>query len=141
MDYISNRALMISVSIFVTLAIVSGVLVTINQVKGIYKNVYETDVSIKKNFYEYDMYDNVEFTTVDVYNTAKKYYNSDVVSVYMLSYGVEVKLNTNTEIERMYNSLFNDSSSTIEPYTHKKNFKSNYDIDLNDRVKIIFTAI
>lgn len=83
MDYMSNKALIIAVSLFVTMAIASAVLFTINQVKTVYKQVYETDVSIQSSFSEFDEYDDTLKTGLDMVNTAKKY--KDNPSVYVVN--------------------------------------------------------
>lgn len=81
MDYMSNKALVIAVSLLVTMGIASAVLYTINQVMGIYKDVYETDTLIQSNFDEFDAYDGAVKTELDLLNVAKKYKDSDTVYV------------------------------------------------------------
>ena len=85
MDYMSNKALIIAVSLIVTMTIASAVLYTVNQVTGIYKNVYETDTLIQSNFDEFDAYDGTVKTKLDLLNTAKKYENSTSVFVTNIS--------------------------------------------------------
>ena len=48
----SNKALIIAVSLLVTMTIASAVLLIINQVTGVYRTVYETDTLIQSNFDE-----------------------------------------------------------------------------------------
>lgn len=91
MDNITNKALIIAVGIFVTIAITSGILVTINEMKVVYQKVYETDTSITSRFDEFDTYDNTVKTGIDLLNTANKYLDSDTVSVYLV--GVNGKVN------------------------------------------------
>lgn len=81
MDYMSNKALIIAVSLIVTMAIASSVLLIINQVVTVYGQVYETDTSIQSGFDEFDSYDNTQKTALDVLNTVKKYKNNSLVSV------------------------------------------------------------
>ena len=81
MDYMSNKALIIAVSLIVTMTIASAVLYTVNQVTGIYKNVYETDTLIQSNFDEFDAYDKTVKTKLDLVNVAKKYQDSTSVFV------------------------------------------------------------
>lgn len=81
MDYMSNKALIIAVSLIVTMAIASAVLLIINQVVTVYGQVYETDTSIQSGFDEFDSYDNTQKTALDVLNTVKKYKNNSLVSV------------------------------------------------------------
>lgn len=81
MDNITNKALIIAVGIFVTIAITSGILVSINEMKDIYSKVYETDTSITSRFDEFDSYDNTTKTGIDLLNTANKYMKSSTVTV------------------------------------------------------------
>ena len=73
MENSTSKAIMIGVGIFVTVAITSGILFSINQMKDIYSKVYETDTSITSRFSEYDAFDNTIVTGVDVINAIKKY--------------------------------------------------------------------
>lgn len=77
----SNKALIIAVSLIVTMAIASAVILIINQVVTVYGQVYETDTSIQSGFDEFDSYDNTQKTALDVLNTVKKYKNNSLVSV------------------------------------------------------------
>ena len=81
MDYMSNKTLIIAVSLIVTMAIASAVLLIINQVVTVYGQVYETDTSIQSGFDEFDSYDNTQKTALEVLNTVKKYKNNSLVSV------------------------------------------------------------
>lgn len=83
MDSITNKALIIAVSIFVTISITSGILISINQMKNIYSKVYNTDTSITSKFNEFDPYDNTEKTGIDLLNTVNKYLGRSDVSVYL----------------------------------------------------------
>lgn len=71
MDYMSNKALIIAVSLIVTMTVASAVLLIINQVTTIYGQVYETDTSIQNTFDEFDSYDNTEKTLLEFLNTIK----------------------------------------------------------------------
>lgn len=79
MENSTSKAIMIGVGIFVTVAITSGILFSINQMKDIYSKVYETDTSITSRFSEYDAFDGTTVTGVDVINAISKY--KDLVSV------------------------------------------------------------
>ena len=68
MDYMSNKALIIAVSLIVTMTVASAVLLIINQVTTIYGQVYETDTSIQNTFDEFDSYDNTEKTLLEFLN-------------------------------------------------------------------------
>lgn len=81
MDYMSNKALIIAVSLIVTMAVASAVFLIINQVTTIYGQVYETDTSIQNTFDEFDSYDNTEKTLLEFLNTVKKYRNNSNVTI------------------------------------------------------------
>ena len=81
MDYMSNKALIIAVSLIVTMTVASSVLLIINQVTTIYGQVYETDTSIQNTFDEFDSYDNTEKTLLEFLNTLKKYRNNSNVTI------------------------------------------------------------
>lgn len=81
MDEISNKAINIGVAIFITIIITSSVIYVINQIKVIYEQVYETDVSIQSSFNEFDEYDGNDKTGIDVINAAKKYIEKKDVNV------------------------------------------------------------
>ena len=54
MDSSANKALTIGVALFVTIIVTSGVFLTLNQMKDVYSEVYETDISIQSRFGEYE---------------------------------------------------------------------------------------
>ena len=88
MDEISSQAISIAVGVFVTIAIVSGVFYVINEMKVIYEQVYETDISIQSSFSEFEQYDNTVKTGIDVLNVVKKYLNNSQVKITIS--GVEI---------------------------------------------------
>lgn len=81
MDEISNKALLIGVGLFITIIITSGVFYVLSQMKDIYSQVYETNISLQDMFSEYDQYDNTNKTGIDLYNTVKKYRNNSLVII------------------------------------------------------------
>lgn len=83
MDEISNKAISIGVAVFITIAIVSGVFYVINQMKVIYGQVYETDISIQSSFSEFEAYENTEKSGIEVLNAVKKYLDNPLVKVYI----------------------------------------------------------
>jgi len=88
LDEISSQAISIAVGVFVTIAIVSGVFYVINEMKVIYEQVYETDISIQSSFSEFEQYDNTVKTGIDVLNVVKKYLNNSQVKITIS--GVEI---------------------------------------------------
>ena len=154
MDYISNKALIIAVSLLITMGIASAVLYTINQVTGIYKTVYETDTLIQSNFDEFDAYDDVEKTKLDLLNTAKKYKDSSTVYITTkkqsdvnLANVNEVKndrINQTVNITSLNNELgvtenFNDANLSVDVEEASKKYKT-YVKKLDNIVVIGFIA-
>ena len=127
MDVLANKAIIIGVSLFITIAITSGIIAMMGQVKNIYKDVYKTDISIQDKFSEYDKYDNTTKTGIDMLNTAKKYKDSAMVSVYYSSIG---QINNANMISRMETKL-----SIIESYSSLKTTITTKD----DFITITFT--
>lgn len=107
----SNKALIIAVSLLVTMTIASAVLLIINQVTGVYRTVYETDTSIQSNFDEFDAYDGAVKNQLDLLNVAKKYKDATNVFVTLNSQDnvkngeVGQQINTSTGIETLKNNI------------------------------------
>lgn len=129
MNETTNRALMIGVAIFVTLSITSAIFVTINQIKGIYKYVYNTDISLKGKFSEFQAYEGGHFTGLDVINTVKKYRGNQLVKV---NYG-----NLSSSVTITLDS--NDMASNIPSFSYSAKYKSDLKT-VSDTYIIIFEA-
>ena len=81
MDSSANKALTIGVALFVTIIVTSGVCLTLNQMKDVYSEVYETDISIQSRFGEYEAFDNTSKTGIEVVNAINKYVNNYLVTI------------------------------------------------------------
>ncbi len=81
MNVVINKAVVIGVAIFITVAITSAIFVSIGLMRDVYSDVYETDVTISSGFSEFDQYDNTEKTGLDLLNTLNKYCESKKVKV------------------------------------------------------------
>lgn len=83
MEEVGVKALVIGVSIFVTLVIVGVVILEITHIGEIYKHVGETNVSFESKFNELDKFNdpNNEFNGLDVKNYINKYREEDAVEV------------------------------------------------------------
>lgn len=79
MSDISNKALIIAVSLFITISITSSILLIMSHFKDIYAEVEKTDINIGNRFTEFDKYDNTTLTGLDVKNTIKKYKKNSLV--------------------------------------------------------------
>lgn len=83
MEETGVKALLIGVSIFITLIIVTVVIMEFFQIGEIYKSVGETNVSFESKFDEFSKFNdsNNIFNGVNVKNYIKKYKNDDSVDV------------------------------------------------------------
>ena len=81
MSEMSNKALIIAVSLFITISITSSILLIMSHFKDIYAEVEKTDINIGNRFTEFDKYDNTTLTGLDVKNTIKKYQNNSLVTI------------------------------------------------------------
>ena len=104
MENSTSKAIMIGVGIFVTVAITSGILFSINQMKDIYSKVYETDTSITSRFSEYDAFDGTTVTGVDVINAISKY--KDLVSVVNTTIPVRTEYLNDKKFEEAMNKFY-----------------------------------
>ena len=104
MNEISNKAIVIAVSLLVTIAITSSILLIFSQIKEVYSAVQNTDTSIRRNFQEFDAYDNTEKTGMDLLNVSKKYVGDSQVKVMLGS----VQYNINQSKVEAYIDGLND---------------------------------
>lgn len=83
MDEIVTKAIIIGVSIFVTLLIVTVLIFEFTQIRSVYKITAETNVTFEERLDEFDKYrdSNNYFNGLDVKNTIEKYKNDDTVDV------------------------------------------------------------
>ncbi len=83
MDEIAVKAVVIGVSIFVTLLIVTVVIFEFSEIKQLYKQTAETNITFEGRLDEFDKYrdSNTEFYGIDVQNTIDKYENDKSVDV------------------------------------------------------------
>lgn len=81
MNVVTNKAIVIGVAIFITVAITSAIFVSIGLMRDVYSDVYETDIAISSGFGEFDEFDGTEKTGLDLLNVLNKYYGSNNVIV------------------------------------------------------------
>ena len=110
MEYMSNKALVIAVSLIISMSIASAVILVINQVMTVYKQVYETDTSIKSGFDEFDSYDNTTKTALEVLSTVKKYKDNSLVEIIVAGQG------NNKDAIQSYieNSIINGENKLVD---------------------------
>lgn len=83
MDEIVTKAIIIGVSIFVTLLIVTVLIFEFTQISSVYKVTAETNITFEERLSEFDKYrDSTNyFNGLDVKNTIQKYKNDKSVDV------------------------------------------------------------
>ncbi len=139
MSSITNKALVIAVGIFVTIAITSGILLTISKMRDIYQDVYQTDISLSNKFSEFDQYDGTEKTGLEVANTLNKYRDGN----YYSDYTVTVEINGSDIYGSVYgstSSYWSDKTARLENGDYSAIFSST--VIINDsaaEVTITFT--
>lgn len=83
MEWISSKAVYIGVGIFVTIAIVSGVIMSFTKVGEIYGQVQSLNISIKDELDNiYSKYSGAKLNGVDLLNVIKKYEQDDDIEVW-----------------------------------------------------------
>ena len=138
MNEITNKAIVIAVGVFVTIAITSGILLSINQMKDIYEKVYETDISIKNDFSEFDQYDNTNKKGIDIANALNKYTMGEYASyVTILVSDSSVEVNNNNTTIFWLDETKIENNDDIYSY----NYNATLNIANDGRVTITFSRI
>lgn len=140
MEYMSNKALVIAVSLIISMSIASAVILVINQVMTVYKQVYETDTSIKSGFDEFDSYDNTTKTALEVLSTIKKYKDNSLVEIIVAGQG------NNKDAIQSYieNSIINGNNkpvdvANIDSVKASAEYSSKLERMDGNKIKITFT--
>lgn len=95
MDEIGSKALLLGVGIFVTLIIVTVIVLEFFQIEQIYKNVGEVDISFESQFDELNKFrDNNIFNGLDVKNYIKKYADNKSIEVCLQSMCSDIDINS-----------------------------------------------
>lgn len=107
MDNITNRAVLIGVSLTITVAVVSVLMIVINQTREIYKLNEENSFLFTEGFSEFDMYNNTRVKGIDVMNCMKKYESDDriVININTGATKISARCGEKTSILRQINEL------------------------------------
>ena len=83
MDELATKALIVGVSIMVTLIIVTVVIFEFTEIKKVYKGTAEANITFESRLDEFDKYRDSSniFTGLDVKNTIAKYVDDNLVDV------------------------------------------------------------
>ena len=82
MDILSNKAVLIGFGLLISIMIMTGVLVTVNQIKQIYGYVDKTDISVVKEFQDISStYNGADMNGVDLVNTLKRFEGNNLILV------------------------------------------------------------
>lgn len=81
MDNVTNRAILIGVSLTVSISIISILIIVIGQVREIYQVNSQNSFLFTEGFTEFDMYNNTMVKGIDVLNCIKKYEMDDRIIV------------------------------------------------------------
>lgn len=135
MDTVTNKAVVIGVAIFITIAITSGIIYTIGLIRDIYKEVYETDTSISNRFSEFDAFDDSTKKGIEVINAINKYKTDNKVTVYISGYSTH---NATTEEIDQSQWRVNYSGGGYHIIYLYKDYTSELKLNSDGTVKITF---
>ena len=124
MDEIGTKAIIIGVSIFVTLLILTVIILEYEQIQNLYRFAGEADISFEQKLDEFDKYrdSNNQFTGLDVRNTLKKYSADKSVSVCISNGAGEIC----------------DDGINVDGLDYKEKYMASL-VEQTNRFKIIFT--
>lgn len=125
MGYMSNKAIIIAVSLLITISITSAILLIIGQVKNIYRTVYETDTSIHNGVDEFDVYNSTVKNSLDLVNTAKKYKERNDVTIKVENSGFNGNYSNLTEKNNLISQI--EDSSYLDVKREDENIIINSD--------------
>lgn len=108
MNELSVKAIVIGVSIFVTVIILTVIVFEFTEIQRLYSNVAQTDVSFESRLDEFDKYrdSNNDFNGLDVRNTLKKYEYESQVSVCVNDGRTEICDDNIDEDKLIYNKKY-----------------------------------
>ena len=126
MEEIGVKTIVIAVSIFITLIILTILILEFSHISEIYKNVGETNVSFEAKFDELDKFrdSNNTFTSLDVINYIKKYEEDKSVQVCVKSSCNDTNnISMLSDYETSYNEYYAILETTNEGYKIVFNIK------------------
>ena len=137
MDDITTRAIVIAVNIFITITIVSLVVIMFFQMREIYGVVATTDTSIYNKFNDvYSMYHGKVETGIGLLNTLKKYEESNdgqVIIVYPDSEQIRAYVEGERKREAVYLKELMEKNKKHEPGgSHKFTLENKYNVIVED---------
>ena len=121
MDEIATKAIIIGVSIFVTMIIVTVLIFEFTQISNLYRTTAETDITFEERLDEFDKYrdSNNYFNGLDVKNTIEKYKNDDTVKVCIEEDDITINCDDTIEImsqdyNKEYKSYMEEESAIFK---------------------------
>ncbi len=149
MDILSTKAVLIGTGIMISIIIMTGVIMAVNQIKEIYGYVDKTDISVVKEFQDvFSTYNGAKMNGVDLVNTIRRFENNNLIVIdYDDSNGI---FDSNTQ--RNIAASPSDLTKTIREAEHIKNlmeagitykYETKYNVKVeytnnNEKMKIIF---
>ena len=142
MDDITTRTVVIAVGLFVTMMIVSLVIIMFSQMQEIYGVVSKTDTSIYSTFDNvYSMYNGRTMTGLGLLNTIKKYedkINENIVVNYPGSYNIKDYVSKNNIREAVYlKSLMEENIA----YKYETKYNVTVETSAEGQVTIVFSKV
>lgn len=105
MDENAIKFIYLAVGIFISLAIVTGLMISLNAYKQAFDIVESSSMGLKGEFIELEKYNGATLKGIDVLNTVKKYAEDDYISVVVDFTGAQnLEFNAKTQTDDAYNN-------------------------------------
>lgn len=139
MDILSTKAVMIGTGILISIVIMTGVIMAVNQIKVIYGYVDKTDISVVKEFEDiFSTYNGAKMNGVDLVNTIRRFEKNNLIVIeYDNASGA-----LDSDTQRNIAASPSDITQTIRESEHIKNLMEKgiaykYETEYNVRVEYI----
>lgn len=143
MDDISTRSIIIGVNIFVTMTIVSLVIIMFFQMQEIYGIVATTDTSIYNKFDDiYSMYHGKVETGIGLLNTLKKFEENKDEQIKIVYPDREIiqkygENNNKREVTVLKNIMQGNGTENIKGLTHRFKLENKYNVSVKEEDNLL----
>lgn len=140
MDSNAIKFIYLAVGLFISLGIITGLIISINSYTKAFEIVESSSLGIRGDFLEVERYNGVTLKGIDVLNVVKKYAEDEFVSVKVkLASAGEIEFNAQTQSDNVYDLkiktlrqyLNGESASGLSYYN--KAFK--FDVEGLEKIK------
>ncbi len=118
MDDNAIKFIYLAVGVFISLAVVTGLLISLNAYNKAFDIVESNSMGLRGEFIEIEKYNGVTLKGIDVLNTVKKYAEDDYISVVVNFSGMQnIEFNAKQQTEEAYNNKI----EVLRNYLNKSN--------------------